>query len=144
MLHTHTFVCEQALLNATTNFRYRMIPYIYSGFYRVEVSWRLLKPCKISTRSNRSLFWYLAVLDRLTPHVWLWLRQTEGYTMQRALVFDFASDATARTSPDQFMFGDALMVAPIVTNTTSRDVRELSESEWHSLYTCMHVLCCHS
>lgn len=73
----------ESLLNATNNLRYRLLPYNYAGFYRVEV---------------------------------------EGYTMQRALVFDFPTDVVARRSPDQFMWGDALMVAPMLSNTSKRDV----------------------
>jgi alpha-D-xyloside xylohydrolase len=73
----------EAHLNATSNLRYRLIPYIYSGFYRVEV---------------------------------------EGYTMQRAMVFKFPDDAIARKIGDQFFWGDALMVCPVYTNSTERDI----------------------
>ncbi len=42
--------------------------------------------------------------------------------MQRALVFDFPTDVVARRTPDQFMWGPALMVAPVLSNDTTRDV----------------------
>lgn len=66
-----------SILNSTNNLRYRLLPYTYSGFHRVEV---------------------------------------EGFTMQRALVLDFdGMDDIA----DEFMWGPAFLVAPIVTQTDS-------------------------
>jgi alpha-D-xyloside xylohydrolase len=62
--------------NATNNLRYRLLPYTYSGFYRVEM---------------------------------------EGYSMQRAMALDFASDPAVLELGDQFMWGPSLLVAPVVT-----------------------------
>ena len=70
-------------------YRYRLLPYIYSGFHRVA---------------------------------------SEGYTVQRHMVFDFANtghaatDAAAKGLSDQYMFGPALLVAPIVADGFSRPV----------------------
>jgi alpha-D-xyloside xylohydrolase len=44
---------------------------------------------------------------------------TESYTMQRALAFDFG-DARSQTTSDQFMFGDCLLVAPLLDDSSSR------------------------
>ena len=41
--------------------------------------------------------------------------ETEGYTMQRSLAFDYASDPRVYNIADQFLFGDSVMVAPVVT-----------------------------
>lgn len=42
--------------------------------------------------------------------------ETEGYTLQRHLAFDFPDDPKARASSEsEFMFGDALLVAPVVS-----------------------------
>lgn len=46
----------------------------------------------------------------------------EGWTMQRALGFDFGGDARARITADEFMFGDALLVAPVLQDMESRDL----------------------
>jgi alpha-D-xyloside xylohydrolase len=89
---SNTEICNYAddvlkILNNTHNLRYRLLPYTYSGFYRVE---------------------------------------TEGYTMQRGLAFDFAATADAGSNAhaaedanvvvniaDEFMWGDSLLIAPI-------------------------------
>jgi len=39
----------------------------------------------------------------------------EGYTITRALAFDFASDINVHDIRDEFMFGNSLLVAPVTT-----------------------------
>jgi len=39
----------------------------------------------------------------------------DGGTMMRPLVMDFPADATARTAADEYLFGPALLVAPVTT-----------------------------
>ena len=47
----------------------------------------------------------------------------EGYTMTRLLAFDFPSDKRARNTGDEFMFGPALLVAPVTApKVASREV----------------------
>jgi len=55
--------------------RYRLLPYTYSGFARVEFA---------------------------------------SYTMQRALVMDFPQDRRTWSVADEFMWGDAFLVAPLL------------------------------
>eukprot|EP01060_Flectonema_neradi_P041169 TRINITY_DN9672_c0_g1_i2.p1 TRINITY_DN9672_c0_g1~~TRINITY_DN9672_c0_g1_i2.p1 ORF type:complete len:856 (+),score=192.94 TRINITY_DN9672_c0_g1_i2:108-2675(+) len=75
---------ERWVVDSAINLRYRLLPYIYSGFRRVE---------------------------------------QEGYTMQRAMPFDFPGDMNVRNMGDQFMFGESLLVAPVYTpNDTNSDV----------------------
>lgn len=71
------------IVQSAVRLRYRLLPYIYSGFARVA---------------------------------------SRGYTMQRALAFDFPAAVRARTAADEFMFGDALLVAPVVSNASTRSV----------------------
>jgi len=58
------------------NLRYRLLPYTYSGFARVEF---------------------------------------EGYTMQRGLPMAFPQDLATRSIADEFMWGDAFLITPILT-----------------------------
>eukprot|EP00946_MAST-07B_sp_MAST-7B-sp1_P000266 g266.t1 len=66
-------------INATNNLRYRMLPYTYSGFARV---------------------------------------QNEGYTMQRAMVLAYGADWA--NVGDQFMWGEDILVAPVVTQADNK------------------------
>ena len=87
-------------LNRTNNLRYRLLPYTYSGFHRVEI---------------------------------------EGYTMQRALVLDFGTNFS--NIGDEFMWGPALLVAPIVSQQDDRAsgrsvaLPELAAGRWRNFWT---------
>ncbi len=74
---------------------------------------------------------------RLMPYIYslAWKVTSEGYTMTRALPFDFPDDAKVRTIADQFMFGPALMVSPVVTaGADSRSVY-LPAGTWYDFWT---------
>ena len=76
--------------------RYRLLPYTYSGFHRVEA---------------------------------------EGWTMQRMLAFDWPLDNIARHIADQFTFGSALMVAPMIDGGGDREVYlPAVPGGWHGFY----------
>lgn len=60
-----------------------------------------------------------------------------GATFMRALVMDFPNDATARAIGDQYLFGPALLVSPVVTpKTASRPVYLPSTpGGWYDFWT---------
>ncbi len=64
-----------------------------------------------------------------------------GSTLLRALVMDFRSDALARTIGDEFMFGPALLVAPVMTYGARERMVYLPSSEggWYDFWTGDHV-----
>ena len=86
-----------ARINATNNLRYRMLPYTYSGFARV---------------------------------------QNEGYTMQRAMVLAYGVDWA--DVADQFMWGEDILVAPVVRRADN-DARSRTVSFppglWYNFWT---------
>ena len=60
----------------------------------------------------------------------------DGYTMMRALVMDFAPDLRARDVKDEFMFGPALLVAPVTDyRARSRSVYLPGGNAWYDLRT---------
>lgn len=93
---------KSLVVNSALNLRYRLMPYIYSGFRRVE---------------------------------------QDGYTMGRAMAFDFIDDPQVRSLSDQFMFGESILVAPLYTLDSSRHfyLPSLTEfcnsSTWRDFYT---------
>lgn len=88
---------------------------------------------------------------RLLPYIYSLAARVshEGYTMTRALAFDFPHDPQVLDLKDEFMFGPALLVAPIVTSgtisvsptaapTATRRVYLPSGSGWTDFYTHRH------
>ena len=61
-------------------------------------------------KANRLRYQLMPYIYTMAGRVW-----REDYTMLRMLTFDFAEDALARTTKDQFMFGESLMVCPVTT-----------------------------
>ena len=74
---------------------------------------------------------------RLMPYIYSMAGKVtqEGYTMTRALWFDFPGDANVINISNQFMFGPALMINPVsTTGATSRNVY-LPAGTWYDFWT---------
>ena len=74
---------------------------------------------------------------RLLPYIYsAFLRSAEtGEPVQRPLVFDFQRDRTTREIDDEYLFGDALLVAPVYTEgCTARQVY-LPRGTWYHWHT---------
>jgi alpha-D-xyloside xylohydrolase len=71
---------------------------------------------------------------RLLPYVYslAWKVSSEDYTIQRPLVMDFRQDPSTWEIGDQFMFGPALLVSPVLTEhaTSARSIFR----QWHRWY----------
>ena len=75
---------------------------------------------------------------RLLPYIYsvAWQVTSAGYTMMRALVMDFREDVRAQKVPDQFMFGPALMIAPVTeAGAKNRSVYMPAGSGWQDFWT---------
>jgi len=74
---------------------------------------------------------------RLMPYIYslAWKVTNEGYTMTRALWYDFPGDANVINIANQYMFGPALMINPVsTTGATSRSVY-LPAGTWYNFWT---------
>lgn len=75
---------------------------------------------------------------RLLPYIYSasWDVTSRDGTMMRALAMDFRTDAQAVATADQYMFGKALMVAPVTApNTDVRTVYLPAKSDWFDFWT---------
>jgi len=75
---------------------------------------------------------------RLIPYIYsLAWRLTNGdYTMQRPLVMDWRTDPKTRDIGDQFMFGPAILVSPVLQPDAARRILYLPEApEWYDFWT---------
>jgi alpha-D-xyloside xylohydrolase len=80
---------------------------------------------------------YAKLRYRLFPYVYslAWKVTNDGYTIMRALPFDFRTDANCRDRTDEFMFGPSFLVCPMTnTNSTTRQVY-LPSGKWYDFWT---------
>ena len=74
---------------------------------------------------------------RLMPYIYslAWKTTSEGYSIMRPLVMDFREDTRAQNVSDEFLFGPALLVNPVVEpGATSRRVY-LPDATWYDFWT---------
>ena len=74
---------------------------------------------------------------RLMPYIYslAWKVTNEGYTIMRPLVFDYQGDAAVHGINDQFMYGPAFLVNPVIkAGATSRSVY-LQAGTWYDFWT---------
>ncbi len=74
---------------------------------------------------------------RLMPYIYslAWKVTSDGYTMMRHLVFDYPDDAEVFDIKDQFLFGPAFLVNPVVSaGATSRSVY-FPDGDWYNFWT---------
>ncbi len=79
---------------------------------------------------------YVKLHELLTPYIteYSTIACETGMPVMRHMILGWQDDANVYNIDDQYMFGDAFLVAPILDNTYSRDIY-LPEGEWIDLYT---------
>ena len=74
---------------------------------------------------------------RLLPYIYstAWMVTNQGYTFMRPLVMDFRTDTRARNVPDQFLFGPAILVNPVVEPSATTRHLYLPDATWYDFWT---------
>jgi alpha-D-xyloside xylohydrolase len=79
---------------------------------------------------------------RLLPYIYslAWKVTSEDYTIQRPLVMDFREDPATWEIGDEFLFGPAILVSPVLTeHATSRPVYLPAGTAWYDFWTGEHA-----
>jgi alpha-D-xyloside xylohydrolase len=79
---------------------------------------------------------------RLLPYVYslAWKVTNEDYTIQRPLVMDFREDKATWEIGDQFLFGPAILVSPVLKeHSTERPVYLPWGADWYDFWTGEHT-----
>jgi alpha-D-xyloside xylohydrolase len=74
---------------------------------------------------------------RLIPYIYslAWRVHGDDYTIQRPLVMDWRTDPRSWNIPDEFMFGPAMLVNPVLTpNATKRSVYLPPSQAWYNFW----------
>jgi alpha-D-xyloside xylohydrolase len=79
---------------------------------------------------------------RLMPYIYslAWKVTNEGYTIMRHLVFDYPQDSSVFEIKDQFMFGPALLVSPVITAGATSRTLYLPAGTWYDFWTGSSVI----
>jgi len=75
---------------------------------------------------------------RLMPYIYslAWKITSEDYTIQRPLVMDWRTDPNTWNMGDEFMFGPAILVNPVLrANATNRSVYLPASAAWYDFWT---------
>jgi len=81
---------------------------------------------------------YLKLRYQLLPYTYsaAWKSYQTGAPYTRALFMDFPADAKAANIPDEYMYGPALLVAPVSDQgATSRSVYLPAGTDWYNFWT---------
>jgi alpha-D-xyloside xylohydrolase len=94
--------------------------------------WRFDEPAQQILRR------YVELRYRLLPYIYAtsWRVTDQGYTMMRPLEMDFAADPLAHGIPDQYLFGQNLLVSPVVQpKAETRTVYLPGKADWYDFWT---------
>ena len=91
-------------------------------------------------KTKQILLTYDNLRYRLLPYNYslAWKVTHEGYTLMRALSFDFRSDAAVQSIPDQYMFGPAFLVSPVTEPSPTGGIRKVylpKSTLWYDFWT---------
>jgi len=78
---------------------------------------------------------YLELRMRFIPYLYssFWRYRLEGLPPVRALVLDYEKDERTHSIDDEYMFGDSLLVAPLLRGQSSREVY-LPGGDWYDFW----------
>ena len=112
--------------------------------YRTHGQWPLREVWNIAPDNDpayKTIVWYDKFRYYMMPYIYSmagWAH-FKDYTLMRALVMDFTSDAKVNDIKDQWMFGPSLMACPVgYYKARKRDVYLPNQCGWYDLYTGKH------
>ena len=113
----------------------------FSPLFRAHGQWPYREIFNIAPESHpayKSVVYYTKLRYDLMPYIYSLAGMThfKDYTIMRPLVMDFTADKATRNIGDEYMFGPALLVAPVYTyGATSREVYFPAGATWYDFYT---------
>ena len=110
----------------------------FTPMFRVHGTGKPKEIWRFAPDIQQILIRYNELRHRLAPYIYStsWRVTSEGCTLMRPLAFDFRRDDNVLNIADQFMFGPAIMVNPVVQPAaTNRDVYLPAGQDWFDFWT---------
>ena len=113
----------------------------FAPLFRAHGQWPYREIFNIAPENHpayKSVIYYTNLRYDLMPYLYSLAALTHfnDYTIMRPMVMDFTSDKATLNIGDQYMFGPALLVAPVYTyGAKSREVYFPEGTDWYDFYT---------
>lgn len=113
----------------------------FAPLFRAHGQWPFREVFNIAPESHpayKSIVAYTKLRYNLMPYIYSLAGMThfDDYTIMRPMVMDFTADENTRNLKDQYMFGSALMVAPVYKyGARNRNVYFPENEDWYDFYT---------
>ena len=91
----------------------------------------------LNPQSEAILVDYSRLRYRLFPYVYslAWMVTSQGYTIMRALPFDFPNDVNVRNIGTEFMFGPSLLICPVTALGVTSTTPYMPAGTWYNFWT---------
>lgn len=113
----------------------------FAPLFRAHGQWPFREVFNIAPEDHpayKSIVDYTKLRYRLMPYIYSLAGKTclDDYTIMRPMVMDFTDDLNTRNIKDQYMFGPAMLVAPVYKyGARNREVYFPENEIWYDFYT---------
>jgi len=110
---------------------------VFNPIFRIHGYQTETEPWKYGYTVENNMRSMMGLRYRLMPYIYseAWQVSKKGSTMMRPLVMDFSNDTKAVEQAYQYMFGKAILVAPVTEPATLWDVYLPKSSAWFDFWT---------
>lgn len=111
---------------------------VFNPIFRVHGYMSQTEPWRYGNTVEDNVRTMLNLRYSLLPYIYsqAWKISSQGYTLMRPLVMDFANDKRAVEQPYEFMFGQSFLISPITKpNVRSVEVYLPEGVNWYDFYT---------
>ena len=109
----------------------------FNPIFRIHGYQTETEPWKYGDTVENNMRSMINLRYRLMPYIYsaAWQVSKKGSTMMRPMVMDFSNDTKAVGQAYQYMFGKAMLVAPVTKPATTWDVYLPKSSAWYDFWT---------
>ena len=102
---------------------------------------RQQEPWQFGERTIEIYRKYVKLRYHWIPYLYdlFWEEERTGAPILRPLVYHYEKDKTAQTCNDEFLFGERILVAPVVSQGTVKRMVYLPAGEWYDYWTCEKI-----